>query len=98
MQKPSLTSSLPNNEEKKKEATVTEEVLSTGFLSPLINASADEDVIEGLTKAQWEQEINDVSKLPPYAQLNKMWLHSTAIVNVFLDAITSTCMCKTLFV
>jgi len=37
---------------KKKEDTVTEEVLSSGSLSPLINASADEDVIERLTKAQ----------------------------------------------
>jgi hypothetical protein len=80
------------NEEKDEEKEENDEDLQSGSLGTPIPPSGAGEIIQGLTQEQWEDEINDINKLLPYAQLNKLFLQSADIVHVPYEKITSTCM------
>jgi hypothetical protein len=58
----------------------------------IVNPSGGDEVIEGLTRTEWELEIHDMNKLPQYAVINNLFLKTLTVEWVPYARIVSKCM------
>jgi hypothetical protein len=91
---PDIVATPPISPINKEVDSIIEEEIRSGTVHAGDLVAADQQIIEDLTLAEWTEEINDINKLLPYAQLNKLWLVSTEINWIVHKEITSMCMCK----